>query len=266
MPRGPAATTAKRRAFPLLPSLFWRESYGALIGLMLLTLVLGPYLREQGGSGGAIVLLLIISGLISTTTAGNSLKIRRLIRLAFVPLLAVDLGILLAEPAPWLRFCSILGHLLLTLIAAVAILRRLLHQQHVTVDALLGGITVYLLIGFLYCFLFDLLESAHPGSFLFQGQTIDVPDTGRHLLFFPQLLFFSFGTLSTVGYGEISATWSLARSLFVLEALTGQVYMATLLAILVSSYIADRHAARDAGHAPEADAHPRSTNRPPPVA
>jgi hypothetical protein len=240
--------------------LFWRESYGALIVLMLVVLVLGPYLRERTSHGGALVLLLIISGLIATTSAGNTLHVRRLIRLAFVPLLVVDLYILMAQPAPWQRVGSILGHLTLSVVTLVAILRRLLRQQHATADAVLGGITVYLLIGYIFYFAYDLLESAHPGSFLLMGRTIDAPDLGHRLLHYPQLLYFSFVTLSTLGYGDIVPTWSLARSLGVLEALTGQLYMATLLAILVSSYIANRHVARMAHPAPAPTGPPPGTD------
>jgi hypothetical protein len=60
-------------------------------------------------------------------------------------------------------------------------------------------------------------------------------------------------TLTTVGYGDIAPTWSLARSLGVFEALCGQIYMATMLAILVSSYIANRHRDRDIRQENEAE-------------
>jgi hypothetical protein len=238
----PASPAASRRAFPLLSSLLYRESYGALIVLLLAVLLLGPYFRERGAHGGAIIILLIVSGMVTTTTAGNTVRLRRLIRLGFLPLLAVDVFVMVAEPSAWHRVASILGHLVLSGVALVAILRRLLHRQHATADAVLGGITVYLLIGYVFYFVYDLLESAHPGSFLLLGHTIDAPDRGHHLLHFPQLLYFSFVTLTTVGYGDIAPTWSLARSLGVLEALTGQLYLGTLLAILVSSYISGRHA------------------------
>ena len=105
-------------------------------------------------------------------------------------------------------------------------LRAMLRVNQVSVDVIAGGIAVYLLLGFLFGLLFTLVELIHPGSFS------DLGGQRRYVDF----TYYSFVTLSTLGYGDIVPLSSVARRMSVVEALTGQIYLAVFIGRLVGVY------------------------------
>ena len=90
-------------------------------------------------------------------------------------------------------------------------------------DRLLSVVLVYVLLGVAWAFAYGLVLLVHPGAL--QG-----PEGVRHV---SQLLYFSFSTLTTVGYGDIAPLHPYARTLAVLEALTGQLF----LVVVVSRFV-----------------------------
>ncbi len=91
---------------------------------------------------------------------------------------------------------------------------------------LYGGISVYLLLGIIWAALYREMEILSPGSFA-------GPDDS---LGFSNFIYFSYVTLTTLGYGDILPVTQKARSLAILEAITGVVFLGTLIARLVSLY------------------------------
>ena len=121
---------------------------------------------------------------------------------------------------------------------AVTILALVLRAQTVTEDTVSGALCVYLLIGLVWAFLFMLLESVHPGSFRFGEGVKIATDTAQPFSASLSLfVYFSFVTLSTVGYGDILPLTGPARGLATLEGIIGQFYMAVLVARFVGLYI-----------------------------
>lgn len=101
--------------------------------------------------------------------------------------------------------------------------------HRVDFNSLVGAFCVYLLLGFIWAILFRLLQLL--GLATFSGLVAaDEP--------FPQLIYFSFVTLVSLGYGDITPTSGLARVLSYFEALTGQFYLAVLVACLVGAFTA----------------------------
>lgn len=112
----------------------------------------------------------------------------------------------------------------------VAILRFILGQHHITFDVIFAAIVVYLLLGVLWSLIYSLLELLHPGSFnLAKGQLQDSRFS---------LVYYSFVTLTTLGYGDFTPATPIAGSLAVLEAIIGQIYLAVIVATLVGVQIA----------------------------
>ena len=112
----------------------------------------------------------------------------------------------------------------------VAILRFILGQHHITFDVIFAAIVVYLLLGVLWSLIYSLLELLHPGSFNYaKGQLQD----SRFAL-----VYYSFVTLTTLGYGDFTPATPTAGSLAVMEAIIGQIYLAVLVATLVGVQIA----------------------------
>jgi hypothetical protein len=110
-----------------------------------------------------------------------------------------------------------------------------------TSDAVLGGVCVYLLMGTAFYNLFCIVEIASPGAFLAGGETLrDVGGENLRDGRYPDLLYFSFVTLTTLGYGDVAPVSPFARSLATAAAVAGQLYLAILMAGLVGMHIANR--------------------------
>lgn len=131
-----------------------------------------------------------------------------------------------------LSLLSLIGNMLDVLFLAfttVVILIYLFREREITADVIMGGICVYLLMGFMWAFVFTILESVQPGSF-------QMPEgLGTGLSSFS---YYSFVTITTLGYGDVTPVSNPARSLALLEAILGQLYIAILIARLVGIHIA----------------------------
>jgi hypothetical protein len=106
------------------------------------------------------------------------------------------------------------------------ILRQVFRAGPITPHRVQGAIAIYLLLGIFWAVLYEMVELVQPGSF-----GISHPG-GRAVL--PQLAYFSFTTLTTLGVGDIVPINPVARSLTMLEALVGQLFPVILIARLVT--------------------------------
>ena len=104
-------------------------------------------------------------------------------------------------------------------------LRYVLRARIITRDQIYAGICMYVMLGFAFGAVFYLINILDPKSFAASTQSPE--DT-------PDLMYFSFVTLATLGYGDITPRTNIARGLAVLEALAGMVYIAVFMARLVS--------------------------------
>ena len=116
------------------------------------------------------------------------------------------------------------------MVTIAAIVRRVLLHPTVTVQTLLGSLSAYLLIGFLFMALFSAVARLDRDAFFAGGQ----PATSS------TLQYFSFVTMTTTGYGDFTAATTAGRSLAVLEALVGQIFLVTLVARLVAMFGRER--------------------------
>jgi len=107
----------------------------------------------------------------------------------------------------------------------VGVVRSLRARQTVTVEAVLGVLSVYVLSGMFFAALYGTIDHIGSGSFFTQTSTATVS----------QCLYFSFTTLTTVGYGDLTASSNLGHTLAVSEALIGQVYLVTVVSVIVAN-------------------------------
>ncbi|HKQ97800.1 MAG TPA: ion channel [Candidatus Polarisedimenticolia bacterium] len=139
------------------------------------------------------------------------------------------------HPTLSLKVAGVLASLLFVSYITWHVIRRVLRQGTITVHRIIGAMAAYLLLGFAFAEAGRLLDLVVPGSYTaYSGggdKRID-------------LYYFSFVTLTTVGYGDVLPIHPLARSLAVLEALTGQLFPAILIARLVAQELTEREAKR----------------------
>ena len=107
----------------------------------------------------------------------------------------------------------------------VVILGYIFKETQITTDTIAGAICAYFLIGLMWASIFAILESCQERSF-------QMPQNMQAASF--SFKYYSFVTLTTLGYGDITPISNQARSLSLLEAITGQIYLATLVARLVA--------------------------------
>ena len=118
-----------------------------------------------------------------------------------------------------------------------AALEYVLHGAEVTLDRIFAAIVAYMLAGLAFADVYEIVIALAPESFVLPATTSGANQLERVEI---QLVYFSFVTLATLGYGDITPRLPLAQMLAVLEAIFGQFYVAVVIAWLVSGYAA-RH-------------------------
>jgi voltage-gated potassium channel len=227
-----------------------RGIYGRLQGLVqgrsvyllvsLLVLVsIGPWLTEHLVGRGLWELLLTLVALSSIHMLG--IKRGQALTSGFLalPTLA-SLWLRQLIPAVGLSQVSLVLLTLFLLYTAATVLLQVFSEETVTMDTLSAALCVYLLMGYMWGSLYGLMYLVTPGAFHLpmgwapaeeQGIARDVP--------LNLLTYFSFMTLTTVGYGDVLPITGSARAAVMLEAILGHFYLAVLVARLVGLHIAD---------------------------
>jgi voltage-gated potassium channel Kch len=119
-------------------------------------------------------------------------------------------------------------------IFAFFLLVQLLKSDRITGDTIAGAISIYLLIGITFAFTYLLIEQLQPGSLYFN---IEIKPNGLNLM---DYVYFSFVTMTTMGYGDITPVSPTLQSVAYFEALIGSIYIVVFIARLVSSYGKER--------------------------
>lgn len=225
-----------------------KRRYARFCAILSLSLLLGLPLRETGYSVSVFGVLSVALLFTAASASGATRRVRRLHFAGVAPIMIVSIMITFFGAHDGLAFFGEMIMVAFLSFTAIEIFTRLVKQEQVTADTVLGGICVYLLIGFAFSNLYTAIELAIPGSFLEFGSRL-VPPVNSHYLLNrrPELSYYSFVTLTTVGYGDIVPALPLARVLSVFEALIGQIYLATFLAFLVGNFISDRDRTQSSG-------------------
>src|SRR4029079_5812331 len=108
---------------------------------------------------------------------------------------------------------------------ARGVTRHLRQEGRVTLDAVFGAVAIYLMLGAMFASIDAAVGALSPSGFFAQSENPS----------FETYLYFSYTTLATVGYGDFTPGPSLARALSITEALAGQLYLVTVVAVLVSN-------------------------------
>jgi voltage-gated potassium channel Kch len=208
---------------------FWTEERSLTVMLILLLLhffVLTPgtfFGRAYQLIGALFLSLALLAGILSLQQP----VVRRfgivLVAGAFVFRAAAVFG-----TAPWMIIGDTLFSLLFLASLILIVFRQVSQEGPVSAHRVRGAIALYLLIAMLFAFLYGLAEELAPGAFNLPGSLAGGMARGE------TFYYFSVVTLTTVGFGDITAVHPFVRSLVMLEALIGQLYPAILIARLVT--------------------------------
>src|SRR5689334_2550107 len=142
------------------------------------------------------------------------------------------------SPNVHLAVPTLICSLLFLAFTLASLFRAVVRTEQVTQDTIYGALSVYMLMANVWAVMYLLLETLQPGAFamgsMHQGRVIEWSDC----------LFYSFVTLTSLGYGDIVPITAHARSLSVLEAICGIMYVAVLIARLVGVYTASIQSTR----------------------
>jgi voltage-gated potassium channel len=117
----------------------------------------------------------------------------------------------------------------------VSMIKHLVHSAEVNARLILEAVIIYLIIGLIFSMVVSLIDHFDPGAFTFAHYENVVQ--AYHLNDF---IYFTFVTLTTTGFGDITPVQPYARSLTILIAITGQMYIAIIISMLVGKYAASR--------------------------
>ena len=216
----------------------------------------GPVLRLRPGVPRFLLLLLAAlvflvvtpllgSGYLGVMTGKGLLTVMLLIAVAELRRSAFGVGLTLALAAiaaDWLDTfvfpsamltSAITIRVLFFLYVVCVTLHAVLRQRTVTLDTIAGASCVYLFIGFMWAMLFALLDQLEPGSIRFPESWTQGSAAGGTARY----VYFSFVTLTTLGYGDIVPNTVDASGLVVAEAVIGQLYLTVLVARLVGLHL-----------------------------
>ncbi|MGV7220477.1 MAG: ion channel [Nitrospinales bacterium] len=122
---------------------------------------------------------------------------------------------------------------------SINILLGIFRQKTISSDLIYGSICVYLLIGLAWAFVYSAIETLNPGSFEILINYAKDPSQIDRQATLSLFVYYSYVTLTTLGFGDITPVTPPAQSISILEALTGQFYLVILVARLVGNYLAN---------------------------
>jgi hypothetical protein len=199
------------------------DRYGVALGLIAATIVVDFSLAAE--AWGALLAVILGSGtlLFVLTTSEASPRVVRAVRIFVVIVIALALVGAVFRDTQMQGLIFLAGGAL-AMIAPLAIIRRLLAHKTITAHTVYGALCLYLLSGLFFAYLYAFVGVLAGPAFA-QSASAGLPDT----------VYFSFVTLATVGYGDLTPGTQLMRMLAVGEAIGGQLYLVTAIALLVSN-------------------------------
>ncbi len=132
-------------------------------------------------------------------------------------------------PNKWIAAISMMSGILFHALVILSIVGFMVKSAEVNREVIYAAILLYLVAAIMWAFAYSLLELIDPASF-----NIDLKQPGGYVMLFQ---YYSFVTITTLGYGDITPVTEVAKALSILEAIVGQLYLVVVVAWLVGMYV-----------------------------
>lgn len=195
-----------------------------LLTLLVFSIGIVPLMSRWEWLQGASFALVLLSCMRAVSVTPRAARIAW--ALGIIPFVLVLVPVGSDHPVMYVGRILLLAFFVYTV---AVLLRQLMTARQVEPGTLLAAASTYLLLGVVWSIVFGFIEAFDPGSFSFPDH-----DAGGY----SSLLYFSFVTLVSLGYGEITPVTEAARSMAILEAIAGALFLTMLVARLVGLYTA----------------------------
>jgi hypothetical protein len=217
-------------------SVWWQErGLSAMLAMLVLAIFVVLPLEVAGHLKPILVTLVLTFLMVSGVVAISGRRtVTILVSVVAVVSLTVRWALYISPGETLARWTDGMGIVVISLLALL-LLRLVFREGPITADRIQGAIAVYLLLGLIWCMAYQLLERICPGSLRLPPDYHMPMSAIDH-----SLAYYSFVTLTTLGYGDIVPIHPFARTLAMAEALVGQLYPAILIGRLVTLQIGGR--------------------------
>jgi hypothetical protein len=197
---------------------------------LLLLLLIGTYLLSAFTTGKLVNAAQIVVFVGTLLLALRSSTVPRWIARLMVGVVfigsAVAFGLVVTQPSQGAVGAAEIWTGLTLLTSVVVIIRRILAATTVTLQSIYAALSAYIIIGLMFAAFYGAMDRLGGVPFFTNGQPADTKT----------FQYFSFTTLTTLGYGDFTAASDAGRAVAVMEAMAGQIFLATLVARLVSAF------------------------------
>lgn len=212
----------RRRGWSLARRVREPDSYGLLLILILATLLASAVAGRSVAGTTLALAFAAVTLLFALRTSLASAALQR-VMVAVAPMLVLGALVSQAGSSKVAGVVASVASAILVLGALAAIGRRLVRHAEIGGTTILGAVCAYLLLGLLFASVYGVFGDLGPVF-------VQKPNaTGA------DVIYFSFVTLTTVGFGDLTASGNLVRMIAILESLCGQLYLVTVIAILIAN-------------------------------
>lgn len=216
-----------------------RFGFAFLLFCLIASLLVPAYFENQIMGGVALRGMLTLILLSSLYLIANHIRELQLgIGLA-IPTLLTNWWTGLVSP-PWDVYIASVFYIVFLCYISIFIFRFLFETEQISLNMIFSAICLYMYIGLIWTFIYLVTEISRPGSFSFPTELPGDPESLVHSLR-SSFSYFSYVTLSTLGYGDVTPVTKFARAWAILETVTGQFFLAFVVARLVGLFITNRH-------------------------
>ncbi|MGI9591404.1 MAG: ion channel [Myxococcota bacterium] len=212
--------------------------FGSLLVSLVLVFAAGPFFSDEASGVSEISILYTVVMIVGAYAVSQRPRVFFVGVALAIPAIATEWISNFIVTTPLILSNMIFGALFIIYVSGV-VLYEVMNENEVTLDTIAGGVAIYLLIGIGWVLAYAGIEYVSPGAFTMNGSTLQElhPETQVR---YTEFLYFSFVTMTTLGFGDMVPMIPEARGATAAEAVVGQLYVAVFVARLVGLHLASR--------------------------